>query len=234
MSDAGGNRLGLAADRLPARPASPWYRRPLPVALLAAVVSGIAAWLAAMQWLGGTRPADPRVGELERQLAELRSGGGVGEAALQIERTTQERLARHVRELETENGRLKEDLALFERLATLDGSAPGVTLSGLHVEADTVPRQYRFRLLAAVRGAKKEREFNGMLQIIVGIEQAGRNTMIVLPGRDAADRQRYAVAFRHFRRIDGSFQIPEGARLTSLEVRLLQDGTTRASESVQL
>ena len=44
----------------------------------------------------------------------------------------------------------------------------------------------------------------------------------------------YNVNFRNFHRLDGSFMIPAGARIKSVEVRLLQDGALKASKSVAL
>jgi hypothetical protein len=226
------------------RPELPWPYRTLAVALIACAVVGAAVWIARTAGLAGegapagatsdVRALRDRVAQLERQLSEQRAASNVSDAALQIERTTHERLARQVKDLELENGRLKEDLALFEKLASTPDDTPRMTISGLHVEADVVPMQYRFRLVAALQGGRKEREFSGMMQVIVALQQGDKHAMMVLPGRGEAERERYAISFRHFRRVDGTFQVPEGARVISVEVRLLQDGATKASQRVEL
>lgn len=175
-----------------------------------------------------------RITELEQELNELRSGTSAGGSALQIERTTQEELTHQVKALADQNAHLREDLALFEKLAATDPTAAGLTISGLHIESDTVPGQYRYRMLVALQGATKDREFRGSLQLVVALRRGEADDTLVLPAAKDPDRSRFALSFRHFRRVEGTFQVPEGARPISVEVRLLQDGVTKASQSATL
>jgi uncharacterized protein DUF6776 len=238
------DRFGIAAPRVAVRTHLPWYWRGLGAVLLLTLSVTFGAWL--YDIVRQTTRSDraqaqeevtalrARVGELEKQLVAVRGGTEVAGSALQIERTTQEELARQVKVLEETNGRLREELALFEKLASAGSSTPGPTINGLHVEPDGVPGRYRYRLLVALQGTKKEREFRGSLQVIVALQQGAKRAIMVLPAQDDPDRQRYLLNFRYFRRIDGTFQVPEGARPTSVEVRVLQDGATKTSQSTKL
>jgi hypothetical protein len=175
-----------------------------------------------------------RLAELERESAKLRAMASAGESHVQIERTAQQQLARQVKSLEMENSRLKEDLAFFENLAAAEGKEPGITINRLQVEPNGNPGQYRYRLLAAAQGGKKDREFKGSVQLMVGLHQDGKSAMIVIPEQGDPARHRFNISFKHFQRVDGTFQVPSGARVTSVEARLIQDGVTRASQTITL
>lgn len=237
------NRFGIAAPRVAVRTHVPWYWRALTTGLLLSLSVAFGAWLydAVREVAGGDGHSPEqvmvlrqRIVELEQELAAAHSSTSAGGSALQIERTTQEELARQVKLLEEEKVRLREDLALFEQLAATDATAAGLTISGLHVEPDKVPGQYRYRMLVALQGAAKEREFKGSLQLAVALRRGDKNDMLTLPAAKDPDRQRFALSFRHFRRVEGTFQVPEGTLPVSVEVRLLQDGATKASQSVTL
>jgi prepilin-type processing-associated H-X9-DG protein len=129
-------------------------------------------------------------------------------------------IGRQVKALEQENGRLKEDLAFFENLAAAEGKEAGFTINRLRVEPNGNPGQYRFRLLAAAQGGKKDREFRGSVQLVISLQQEGKSAMMVLPEQNDPARQRFNINFKHFQRVDGTFQVPGGARVTSVEARL--------------
>lgn len=236
------DRFGIAAPRLAVRPQLPWYWRALGTTLMLSFSVALGAWLydAVSRATGGqdgygqAAELKYRIDELEADLAALRSGAAAGSSAEQIERTTQARLASQVKMLEEQNARLKEELALFERLETIGGSVPGLSISGLQVEADAVPGQYRFRALVASQSGKGDGESRASLQLVVSLRQGEQHAMIVLPGAKDPDRQRYDVTIRYFRRVQGTFQLPEGSRVVSVELRLLQDGALRASQRVTL
>ncbi len=174
------------------------------------------------------------VAKLERELKVARAAPVISESQLQIERNTRDELARQVETLQAENGQLKEDLALFEKLAAADRNAPGLSVNGLHVSRDEVPGQYRYRFLAAVQGAPKGQNVQVSMQVIVAMQRQGQRTTLVLPAKTESDRQRFSLSLRNFLRVDQTFQVPEGAEATSVEIRLLRGGGTVASQKVTL
>jgi hypothetical protein len=237
-------QFGIAAPRVAIRTHVPWYWRALGAVLVLSLSIALGAWgydLLRQLGYGEHGQADAeitklrqRITALERQLTSLHANPANNNSELQIERKTQDELARQLKSLQTENGQLKEDLALFERLAATEGDESGISISGLRVERDSVPGQYRYRLLVAVQGGKKGEELHASLQLIVALRQQGKRVMMVLPAKNDPNRQRFELSIRHFRRVDGTFQVPDGALPTKVEVRFIQGGDTKVSQSVDL
>ena len=175
-----------------------------------------------------------RTAELEKELTHLRSQADASESKLQIEYTAQLQLTRQVKLLEEENTRLKEDMSVFENLALADGQEGSVSINQLRVEPGDTSNLYRYRMLVAQQGNRKDNEFKGNLQLMLNTQQDGKNVMILLPSQTDANSPQYNVSFRRFRHIQGTFLIPSGARIKNLEVRLLQGGVVKASKSVAL
>jgi len=238
------SRFGISAPRVAVRTHIPWHLRALAAVAVLSLSLASAGWIydtgrrfagfdskESQQELMALRD---RVDELDKESAQLRAFVNAGESTLQIERTAQQQLARQVKTLEEENARLKEDMAFFENLAVADGKDAGFSLNRLRVEPDSVPGQYRYRVLAAAQGGKKEREFKGNIQLLVAVQQDSKSAMMIFPAANDTNRQRYNISFKHFQRVDGTFNLPPGARIASVEVRLMQDGVMRATQSVTL
>jgi hypothetical protein len=222
----------------------PWYWRILATIAVLSISIAIAGWVydAGRKIAGFDRRETEqemtalrdRVDELQKEAAKLRALVNAGESNLQIERTAQQQLVRQVKSLEQENGRLKEDLAFFENLASGEGKEAGFTINRLRVEPNGNPGHYRYRLLAAAQGGKKDREFRGSVQLVISLQQEGKSAMMILPEPNDPGKHRFNINFKHFQRVDGTFQVPAGARVSSVEARLIQDGVTRASQTVTL
>ena len=139
--------------------------------------------------------------------------------------------------LEAENVRLKEDLSLFESLTEVEGAVADATISGLTVEPDGGQGRYRYRMLIAVRGANKserEREFHGQLQLVVKLRHQGKAAIMNFPLPGEQKKEQFRLNFKHFQRVDGNFEVPHGAQVTSVEVRLLEDGATKVAKVINL
>lgn len=238
------SRFGISAPKVAVRTHIPWYWRALATIAVLSISIALAGWIydAGRKIAGFDRHETEqeimvlrdRVEELQQESTKLRALVNAGESNVQIERTAQQQLIRQVKALEQENGRLKEDLAFFENLATAEGKDAGFTINRLLVEPNGTLGHYRYRLLAAVHGGKKDREFRGSIQLVINLQQEGKNAMMILPEPNDPARQRFYINFKHFQRVDGVFQVPAGARVTSVEARLIQDGATRASQTVTL
>ena len=175
-----------------------------------------------------------RVDELMQEAAKLRATANASDSNVQIERTAQQQLVSQIKALEQENSRLKEDLAFFENLAAAEGKEASFTISRLIIEPNGAPGHYRYRLLAAAHGGKRDREFQGSVQLVIGLQQQNKSAIMTLPEPNDPARHRFNLKFKHFQRVDGTFQVPAGARATSVEARLVQDGVIRATQAVTL
>lgn len=177
-----------------------------------------------------------KTAEQEKELSRLRSLVDASESKLQIEHTAQQQLTRQVKVLEEENTRLKEDMSVFENLALADGQEGSVSINQLRVEqtGGGNANLYRYRMLVALQGNKKDNEFKGNLQLMVNTLQDGKNVMMLFPSQADSNLPQYSVTFKRFRHVEGNFNIPSGTRIKTLEVRLLQGGVVKASKSVTL
>ena len=176
-----------------------------------------------------------RLTQLEIELADARKVASASESRLRIESTSQERLATQIKTLEEQNALLKADLATFENLAGEGTGNSGLAISRLQIQP-AGDGKYRYRLLLAQTGDKKEREreFKGMIQLLASVQRGKETAMIQFPAAGDATADQYQVSFRYFRRLEGAIDVGVGVRIQRVEVRLVQDGVVKATQSVAL
>ncbi|MDP1734708.1 MAG: hypothetical protein Q8L44_10145 [Sulfuritalea sp.] len=174
-----------------------------------------------------------RISRLESDLESARKVANASESRLRIESTSLEQLSLQIKTLEEENTRLKSDLATFESLAGGQAGDSGLAISRLQILPGD-GGQYRYRLLLAQTGDKKDREFNGMIQLIATVQRGKETVMMQFPAAGDPAASQYHVNFRYFRRLEGTFKVAADARIQRVEVRLMQDGVVKASQSVAL
>lgn len=226
--------FGIAAPRVAVRTHFAWHWYVLAVVALVSLVAALVWWLAQRNEVGQIKEENAslhqKLSEMESELTTLRSKAGTEQSAVRMEKTTQQQLMARMRALEQENVSLKEDIALFERLVPTDGAAAAVRIERLSVVSVAEPGRYRYRLLVGYQPSKQEREFHGLLQLTVTALQGGKELLLQLPASGDAARD-YVVETRHFLRKEGSFVLPVGAKLKTVEARLLQGGTVKAKQS---
>lgn len=238
-------RFGISAPKLAIKTHVAWYWRALAGIVLLSVSLALAAWIydAGRRIAGYHSEESTReiqslskhVMELDTELTKLRSLAGSGESSLQIERVTQQQLARQVKALEIENAALREDLAFFEGLMPASGLGEdaGLTIDNLKIAPDGAPGEYRYRMLA-LNGGRQAKEFKASLQLIVKMRLGDKDAMITLPSASEPSPQRFRFDIKHFHRLDGVFSVPPEAVIIAVEARLLHDGVVRAKQSATL
>lgn len=219
--------FGIAAPRMVVRSHVPWQWFLLPGALLALLLVA-AFWLLMQRSEAGLvgRELEELRAQFQTQQAELetlRSTAGTRQNAVSIERATQRQLLSRIQELEQENGVLKEDIRIFERLIPVVGDEAALRLENFRVAQDDAGR-YRYRLLLAYQPSKQKPEFAGQLQLAVHYLLAGKEHQLLLPEKNGAAPD-YQLAVKHFLRREGVFDLPPEARLKAVEARVLQGGT---------
>jgi hypothetical protein len=237
------SRFGISAPRVAIRTHVPWYWRALSVIVLAGASLALAGWIydAGQRFAGFHQGASEheitsmreRISRLESDLESARKVANASESRLRIESTSLGQLSLQIRTLEEENTRLKSDLATFESLAGGQAGDSGLAISRLQVLPGD-GGQYRYRLLLAQTGDKKEKEFNGMIQLIATVQRGKETVMMQFPAAGDPAASQYHVNFRYFRRLEGTFKVAADARVQRVEVRLIQDGVVKASQSVAL
>jgi len=229
-------RFGIAAPKVSVRTHVPWYLRWLGLAVALVFSVALAAWT----WDAGRRFAGFDRGEVEQDLAvaraeaaklreelgRLRALANAADSKVAIERTAQQKLAQQIRSLEQENGRVREDLALFESMLSSETAiAAPLSILRFKVEPDLLPGEYRYRLLLLASGPRRGRDFQGRLELAVGLTEDGRSAIIMVPGQAEAEGPAFRLAFKHFQRIEGSFRVSPKARVGSVQVRVYESGS---------
>jgi hypothetical protein len=240
-------RFGIAAPKVSVRTHVPWYLRWLGLAVALVLSVALAAWT----WDAGRRFAGFDRGEVEQELAaargelarlreeldRLRALANAADSKLAIERTAQQKLAQQIKGFEQENARLREELALFESmLSSESATAAPLSILRFKVEPDVLPGEFRYRLLLLASGSRRGREFQGRLELAVGLTEDGRSAIITVPEQRDAEGSAFRLSFKHFQRIDGSFRVSPKARVGSVQVRVYESGSTepRVTQSVTL
>lgn len=235
-------RFGIAAPRVTVRTHVPWYWRVLVIAVAGALAIAMGRWVYdAGRRIAGFDSSETaqeigvltqKLSDLEAEVAKLRAANNANESSLQIERTAQQQLTAQVQALEAENNRLKEENAVFERLAQGTGKDSSISISRLRVYPDGAGGRYRYQFLVSQNGEQRGREFKGSVQVVATLPVDGPGGMMTFPRPNDPEAGRFAVVFKHFRSIDGSFAIPGGIKPKSVEIRLMQDGTIRAAQTI--
>jgi hypothetical protein len=235
-------RFGISAPRMTVKTHVAWYWRMLGLVAVLSCSFALAAWI----YDAGRRFAGFDRGEAEQELSQLRESAGrmaqeaaelrasvhASESKLQIERSAQTQLGQQVKALEDENARLKEDLAFFENLIPSENRDNSLLINRFRAEPGALPGEYRYRLL--LLGGRRDKLFQGNLQLLVTLQQDGKDAIITLP--EEGDAQAYKISFKYFQRIEGTFRVAPGARVMMVQVRVFENGSAqvRATQSFKL
>lgn len=227
--------FGISAPRMTVTTHVAWYWRMLGIVALLSCSLALAAWI----YDAGRRIAGFDRSETEQELSQLRESAGklnaetaslrasvnASESKLQIERAAQAQLGRQVKVLEDENARLKEDLAFFENLIPSEHRDNTLLINRFRVESGTLPGEFRYRLLL-LQGVRRDKPFQGNMQLLVTLQQDGKGAIITLPEEAAA--QAYKIDFKYFQRVEGTFRVAPGAKVKMVQVRIFETGSAEA------
>jgi hypothetical protein len=240
-------RFGIAAPRVEIHTQLPWYWRWAGIAVLLGISAASAAWV----YDAGRRFAGFDHSEVEEELARvrgdldaarvelerLRAIANAADSRVSIERTAQQQLAKQVRALEMENARVREELATLDSMLSSEArKARVLSVHRFNVEPEVLPGEYRYRLLLVTPSARREREFKGRLELVVSLQEGGRNVMMSFPEPADAGAAAFRLAFKYFRRVEGTFRVSPKAKVESVQVRVYENGSSqpRATYTVAL
>ena len=240
-------RFGIAAPKVSVRTHVPWYLRWLGFAVMLAFSAALAAWMydAGRRFAGFDRSeveqelsaARSELAKLRGELERLRAIANAADSKVSIERTAQQNLAQQARNLEQENARLREELAIFESMLSSEtASAAPLSVLRFKVDPETLPGEFRYRVLLLASGPRRGREFQGRIELVVNLTEAGRSAIIMVPGQGQSDTASFRLAFKHFQRVDGTFRVAPAAKVVSVQVRIYETGSVepKVTRSVTL
>jgi hypothetical protein len=240
-------RFGIAAPRVEIQTQIPWYWRWVGIGILLGISAASAAWI----YDAGRRFAGFDHGEVQQklfqvqgeledaraELARLRSIASAADSRMAIERTAQQKLAQQIRALEQENAKVREELATFESMLSSEArTANALSIYRFKVEPDVLPGEYRYHLLLVGPSSRRERDFTGRLELVVSLQEGGQNVMMSFPEQADAGAAAFRLAFKYFRRVEGTFRVSPKAKVDSVQVRVYESGSSepRATHAVAL
>lgn len=240
-------RFGIAAPRVAVHSPIPWYLRWLGIALLLGISAASAAWIydAGRRFAGFDRneieselaSVSSQLADAQAELEKLRAVANAADSRLAIERTAQQKLAQQIRTLEQDNARLREELGTLDSMLSSDARA-GTSLSiyRFKVEPDVLPGEYRYHLLLVTPRARSEREFNGRLELVVNLTEEGHSAMMTFPETGDSGATAFRLAFKYFRRVEGTFRVNPKAKVENVQARIYETGSNqpRATSAVSL
>jgi hypothetical protein len=240
-------RFGIAAPRVAIHTHIPWYWRWVGIAVLVGISAASAAWIydAGRRFAGFDRTeVQDELLDVKRELEEarselerLRAVANAADSRVSIERTAQQKLAQQIRTLEQENARAREELATFESMLSSEArNASPLSVHRFKVEPEVLPGEYRYRLVLLTSSQRRERDFNGRLELVVNLTEGGRSAMMSFPEQADAGAGAFRLIFKYFRRVEGTFRVSPKAKVESVQVRVYETGSNqpRATHTVSL
>ncbi len=229
-------KFGISAPKVAVRPQIPGYVRWLAIAILAVLAVGL-SWSmydAGRKFAGFDkneinyeldRLSQTNI-RLQRENDELSMKIASLDRQSQMDHVAREDIGKQVKALETENIRLKEDLAFFQNLGSVPGKTEQrVSIGRLKLERGQLPGEYHYSLVL-VQGGQRQKDFQGSLEFAVNFQQNGQK--MVMPLASENPSKMLDVRFKFYQRVERSFRMPPNAAVESMQVKVFENGIAQA------
>ncbi|MEI6732729.1 MAG: DUF6776 family protein [Comamonadaceae bacterium] len=234
-------RLTVSAPRMSVRTALPWPFRWAVLALVLGFCAAIGLWAfefgkdiagldsdakeelrQARSELVGVRTQLMNL-KAERDKAQLIAN--TSETLMTSEKVAREKLVALVKQLETDNQSLRDDLGFFEKLIPTTGSE-GIVIRGLQADVRG-GREIKWQVLV-IQPRKNPTEFSGRLELSFSGVQNGKPWVGALPGG--------AVVFKvkQYGRLEGILELPPSVVVKAVAAKVLDGAAVRAVQSIKL
>jgi len=129
---------------------------------------------------------------------------------------------------DAELAKLNADLALLEEALPAAKAGSGLVIRGMQARM-AEPKLLHYTVLLQY-GAKKKgpSAFNGRLKLAVAVIQDGKKAVLEYPKEGA---ERYDLKVDRYQRVDGTLELPEGAKVVAVKVSLSEKGKVIADET---
>lgn len=138
---------------------------------------------------------------------------------MRVEVTTHQSLAKEIQQLHGENRGLRDQVAFYESLLTRGSGGVGLTVETFKAEAQGSGRYLLGMVM--VQGQAKSDVFKGEVDFVLTYELKGQLAKLTKPV------PRLPISVVRFHRVESMVEVPEGARLKQVEVRVFGAGDGR-------
>jgi hypothetical protein len=127
-----------------------------------------------------------------------------------------------------ELAKLNADLALLEEVLPAPKPGSGLVIRGMQARMVS-PKLLHYTVLLQYGARKKgPSAFDGRLKLAVTVAQDGKTSVLEYPKEGA---ERYDLKVDRYQRVDGTLELPEGAKAEAVKVSLSEKGKVVASEA---
>ena len=227
-------RLTISSPRMAVRSALPWPVRWMVGAVMLGFSAAIGLW--AFEFgkniAGLDTNAKDELKLLREEAVQLRQDrdkaqtiANTSGSLLTADKAAQEKMTAQLKQLESDNRLLRDDLGFFEKLLPA-GGADGVAIRGLQAELLSAS-QLKWQVLV-IQPVKNAPDFNGKMEITFNGMLAGKPWTATLPG-GTQDLQ-----FRQYRRIEGVLDLPPQAVVKTVTAKVVEGVATRSVQTFKL
>lgn len=239
-------RMSISATTLSVGVKSPLWLRLLGIFTGLALAAAVGVWLYDL----GSSFAGVSKDEVQQELNKLRAENRTltedrerltklaisAESSLSIEKATSKQIASQSKQLESDNAKLKEDLAFFESLLPANSGAEAISVRNVRAQFDAVNKTVAVRTLV-MQGGKKVSDFVGNLQVILQGTADGKPYFFTYPATEKLATEG-KLAFAQYKRVELNFALPDNlpknVQLKSVQVKVLQGSQTRATANASV
>ncbi len=227
-------RLTISSPRMAVRSALPWPLRWVMGALMLGFSAAIALWafefgkdiagldLDAKEELKVLRA---EVSVLREERDKAQSIANTSDSLRMADKAAQEKMAVQIRQLESDNLALRDDLGFFEKLLPA-GGADGVSIRSLQAEPlSDLQLKWQVLVIQPVKGAPV---FNGKLELSLAGTLAGKPWILNMPGGAQA------LQVKQYRRVEGVIDLPPQAVVKTITAKVVDGTTTRSVQTFKL
>lgn len=216
------------------RSALPWPLRWVAVAVVLGFSASIALW--AFEFGKGIAGLDTNaqeeLGKLREEVVSLRADrdktqslANTSGSQLTAEKAVQEKMTRQMKQLESDNRSLRDDLGFFEKLLPAAGTE-SVAIRSLQAELLS-ETQLKWQLLV-IQPVKNAPNFNGKLDLTISGTQAGQPWLMNLPGGAQV------LQFKQYRRVEGVLDLPPLTAVKAVTAKVVEGTVVRSVQTFKL
>lgn len=216
------------------RSALPWPLRWVAVAVVLGFSASIALW--AFEFGKGIAGLDTNaqeeLGKLREEVVSLRADrdktqslANTSGSQLTAEKAVQEKMTLQMKQLESDNRSLRDDLGFFEKLLPAAGTE-SVAIRSLQAELLS-ETQLKWQLLV-IQPVKNAPNFNGKLDLTISGTQAGKPWLMNLPGGAQV------LQFKQYRRVEGVLDLPPLTAVKAVTAKVVEGTVVRSVQTFKL
>jgi hypothetical protein len=227
-------RLTISSPRMSVRNSLPWPLRWIAGALMLGFSAAIALWAFEFgrEIAGLDGDAKQELSQLRQEVVSLRaerdkaqSIANTSGSLLTADKATLEKLLSQIKQLESDNRGLRDDLGFFERLLPAS-STEVATIRSLQAEVLS-ETQLKWQVLV-ILPVKNAPTFNGKLDLTLHGTQGGRPWTMSLPGGPQP------LQFKQYRRMEGVLDLPPQAVVKTVTAKVMEGAAVRSVQTFKL